>query len=96
VRSGERLGAILGVVVRDDVAKLATGSIYSARKRWPVNQARRAAARERRRALAQRLGVQRRVNCSGDQRGARVSHGDAVDSQRHTVDNGDGTTAVRF
>jgi hypothetical protein len=37
------LGAILGVVVRDDVAKLAAGSIYSARKRWPVNRAKRAA-----------------------------------------------------
>jgi hypothetical protein len=48
VLSGERLGAILGVVVRDDVAKLAAGSIYSARKRWPVNRARRAAVRERR------------------------------------------------
>ena len=31
--TGDRLGAILGVVVRDDVAKLAAGSIYSARKR---------------------------------------------------------------
>jgi hypothetical protein len=93
---GERLGAILGVVVRDDVAKLAAGSIYSARKRWPVNRARRAAARERRRALAQQLGVQCRGNCSGDQRRARVSHRDAVDSQRHATDNEDGTTAMRF
>jgi hypothetical protein len=25
-----------------------------------------------------------------------VSHGDAVDSQRHAADNGDGTTAMRF
>jgi hypothetical protein len=41
--AGDRLGAILGVGVRDDVAKLAAGSIYSARKRWPVNRARRAA-----------------------------------------------------
>jgi hypothetical protein len=96
VLSGERLGAILGVVVRDDVAKLAVGSIYSAHKRWPVNRARRVAARERRRALAQRLGVQCRGNCSGDQRRARVSHDDAVDGQRHVVDNSDGTTAMRF
>jgi hypothetical protein len=77
--AGDRLGAILGLGVRNDVAKLAAGSIYSARKRWPVNQARRAAARERRRTLAQRLGVQRRGDCSSDQRRARVSHGDAVD-----------------
>jgi hypothetical protein len=36
---GDRLGAILGVVVPDDAAKLAASSIYSARKRWPVNRA---------------------------------------------------------
>jgi hypothetical protein len=92
---GDRLGAILCVGVRDDVAKLAAGSIYSARKKWPVNRAIRAAARERRRTLAQRLGVQRRGNCSGDQWRARVSHGDAVDRQRHAAGNGEGLTAVR-
>jgi hypothetical protein len=93
--AGDRLGAILGVGVRDDVAKLAAGSIYSARKRWPVNRARHAAARERRRTLAQRLGVQHRGNCSGDQRRARVSHGDAVDRQRHAAGNDEGLTVVR-
>jgi hypothetical protein len=44
--AGDRLGAILGVGVRDDVAKLAAGSIYSARKWWPVNRARRAAGND--------------------------------------------------
>ena len=47
--AGDRLGAILGVVVRDDVAKLAAGSIYSARKRWPVNRAITRGDRERKR-----------------------------------------------
>jgi hypothetical protein len=56
----------------------------------------RAAVRERENLLAQWLGVQRRGNCSGDQRGARMSHGDAVDKQRHAADNGDGITAVRI
>jgi hypothetical protein len=32
--AGDRLGAILGVVVRDDVAKLAAGSIYRKSERW--------------------------------------------------------------
>jgi hypothetical protein len=42
----------------------------------------------------QRLGVQCRGNCSGDQRRARRSHGDAVARLGHVVDNGDGTTTV--
>jgi hypothetical protein len=33
--AGDRLGAILGVVVRDDVAKLTAGSIYRPSERWP-------------------------------------------------------------
>jgi hypothetical protein len=82
--------------VGDDLAGLAGGSIYRARKRWPVNRARRAAARERKSSLVQRLGVPCRGNCSGDQRRARVSCGDAVERGRHVADNGDGTTAVRF
>ena len=32
--AGDRLGAILDVGVRNDVAKLVTGSIYSRLKRW--------------------------------------------------------------
>jgi hypothetical protein len=32
--AGDRLGAILGVVVRDDVAKLAAGSIYRFSEQW--------------------------------------------------------------
>ena len=48
-------------------------------------QWRRVAVGGGRRTLAQWLGVQRRGNCSGDQRGARVSHGDAVDRQRHAA-----------
>jgi hypothetical protein len=81
--------------LQDDLAQLPGPSIYSARKRWPVNRAIRAAARERS-SLVQQLGVQCRGNCSGDQRGARVSHGDAIDSQRHAADNGDGTMAMKF
>jgi hypothetical protein len=81
--------------VGDDLAGLAGGSIYRARKRWPVNRARRAAAREKKSSLVQQLGVQSRGNCSGDQRRARVSHGDAVDRQRHAAGNGEGLTAVR-
>jgi hypothetical protein len=56
--AGDRLGAILGVVVRDDVAKLAAGSIYSARKRWPGKK----------KALAQALGGFYRGGLSGDHR----------------------------
>jgi hypothetical protein len=33
--TGDRLGAILGGVVRDDVAKLTVASIYRERERWP-------------------------------------------------------------
>jgi hypothetical protein len=32
--AGDRLGAILGVGVRNDVAKLVTGSIYRQLRRW--------------------------------------------------------------
>jgi hypothetical protein len=45
--------------------------------------------------LAQVLRVQRRGNCSGDQRGAAKAYDDAVESESHAADNGDGTTAVR-
>jgi hypothetical protein len=31
---GDRLGAILGGLVRDDVVKLAAGSIYRRSERW--------------------------------------------------------------
>lgn len=33
--TGDRLGAILGGVVRDDVAELMAGSIYRLSERWP-------------------------------------------------------------
>jgi hypothetical protein len=80
--------------VRDNLTQLSRPSIYSARKRRPVNRGRRAAVIERRSSLVQRLGVQCRGNCSGDQRRARRSHGDAVARLGHAVDNGDGTTTV--
>jgi hypothetical protein len=32
--AGDQLGAILGVGVRNDVAKLVTGSIYRQLRRW--------------------------------------------------------------
>jgi hypothetical protein len=32
--AGDRLGAILGGLVRDDVVKLAAGSIYRRSERW--------------------------------------------------------------
>jgi hypothetical protein len=35
VLTGDRLGAILGGVVCDDVAKLTAGSIYRVQQRWP-------------------------------------------------------------
>jgi hypothetical protein len=54
--TGARLLVILGGEVGDDVAKLATGSIYSACKRWPVNQATTRGGRRRKRLLAQWLG----------------------------------------
>jgi hypothetical protein len=38
------------------------------------------------------LRVSCRGNCSGDQRGARRGHGDAVARLGHAVDNGEGTT----
>jgi hypothetical protein len=40
------------------------------------------------------IGVPCRGNCSGDQRRAGVSRGDAVARLGHAVDNGDGTTTV--
>ena len=33
--AGDRLGAILGVGVRNDVAQLGEGSIYRRSERWP-------------------------------------------------------------
>jgi hypothetical protein len=94
--TGDRLRMILGGWVLDYPTELAglqfIGIVGGGREfQWG-----RATVGGGRRALAQWLGVQRRGNCSGDQRGARVSHGDAVDRQRHAADNGDDLTVVRI
>jgi hypothetical protein len=45
--TGDRLGAILGGVVRDDTTELAVASIYSISERWPVNLAKTRGGRRR-------------------------------------------------
>jgi hypothetical protein len=59
--------------------ELVVASIYRDRQRWPRILVGTHSGRRKGRALAQWLGVLRRGNHSGDQRGARVSHGVAVD-----------------
>ena len=81
---------------RDDIAQLTQPSIYRGLKWWCSIWPSSAGGRRRRRALAQWIGVQRRGNRSGDQRGARADYGDVVERVRHVADNDDGLTAVRI
>jgi hypothetical protein len=69
----------IGALVLWWCSKLPWPSIYRGLRRWHVIRPSNAGGRRKRGALAQWIGVLRRGNCSGDQRGARVSHGDAVD-----------------
>jgi hypothetical protein len=71
--------------VDDDLAELVGASIYRAQRRWPGILTATCGGRRRKRLLAQWLRVLSRGDGSGDQRRARVSHGDAVDGQRHAA-----------
>jgi hypothetical protein len=66
--SGERLGAILGGLVRNYPTELAVRSIYRARERWPVNWTTTRGGRRRKRALAQALSGFHHGGPSGDHR----------------------------
>jgi hypothetical protein len=77
--------AILGGGVDDDLAELVGASIYRAQRRWPEIQMIMHGGRRKGRALVQWFRVLSRGDGSGDQRRARVSHGDAVDGQRHAA-----------
>jgi hypothetical protein len=83
--TGDRLGVILGGVVRDDTTELAVASIYSISERWPVNLAKTRSGRRRESSLAQGIRVLRRASHSGDQWRERAGHGDAVEKPRHTA-----------
>jgi hypothetical protein len=95
VSFGERLRVGLGRWFRDDVAQLPRPSIYRGLRWWRVIRPSNAGGRRKRGALAQWIGVLRRGNCSGNQRGARVSHGDAIDrletrgGQRRRLNSGE-------
>ena len=69
----------------DYLTELDTGSIYRARKRWPVNRTGRAAARGIRRPRARWIRVHSRGNYSGEPRRARVSRGGAVEKLGHAA-----------
>jgi hypothetical protein len=75
----ERLLVILGGWMLNYPTELAVASIYRDQQRWPGILVGTRGGRRKGRALAQWLGVLRCGSHSGDQRGARVSHGDAVD-----------------
>jgi hypothetical protein len=83
--TGDRLGAILGGVVRDDTTELAVASIYSISERWPMNLAKTRGGRRRESSLAQGIRVLRRGSHSGDQRRARAGYDDAVEMPRHVA-----------
>ena len=83
--TGDWLGAILGGVVRDDVAELTVASIYRERERWPGMGTMTRGGRKKGSSLAQWIRVLRRGSHSGDQRGARAGHGDAVEVPGHTA-----------
>jgi hypothetical protein len=71
--------AILVGGVDDDLAELVGASIYRAQRRWPEIRMTMHGGRRKGRALVQWFRVLSRGDGSGDQRRARVSHGDAVD-----------------
>jgi hypothetical protein len=77
--------AILGGGVDDDLAELVGTSIYRESERWPGILTATRGGRRKKKALAQRLGVQCRGNYSGEPRRARVSRGDAVERCRHAA-----------
>jgi hypothetical protein len=79
VHYSERLLVILGGWMLNYPTELAVASIYRDQQRWPGILVGTRGGRRKGRALAQWLGVLRCGSHSGDQRGARVSHGDAVD-----------------
>jgi hypothetical protein len=77
--------AILGGGVDDDLAELVGASIYRAQRWWPEIRMIMHGGWRKVRALVQWFRVLSRGDGSGDQRRARVSHGDAVDGQRHAA-----------
>jgi hypothetical protein len=78
-----RLEAILGGVVRDDLAKLTVGSIYTKRERWPgIGTMTRGG---RRRGCFTGVGVLYHGIHSDDQRRAKAGHSDAVEMPGHAA-----------
>jgi hypothetical protein len=71
--------------LHDDMAQLTVGSIYRESERWPWIRALTRGGRRWRRKRARWIRVQWRGSCSGDQRGARVSRGDAVERGKHAA-----------
>jgi hypothetical protein len=71
--------------VRDDLAELTEGSIYTKRERWPGIGMMTRGGRRRGVSLAQWIGVLYRGIHSGDQQRAKAGHGDAVEMPRHAA-----------
>jgi hypothetical protein len=69
--TGDRLGAILGGVVRDDTTELVVASIYSISERWPVNLAKTCGGWSRESSLAQGIRGIYRGSHSGDHGGSQ-------------------------
>jgi hypothetical protein len=67
-----------------NLAQQPRSSIYRRVKRWPVNLGRTRGGRKWRRR-ARWIRVQWRGSCSGDQQGAGVSRGDAVERGKHAA-----------
>jgi hypothetical protein len=75
----------LGGLVLDYPMELTASSIYSRQEQWPVNWTTTCGGRRSKKSLAQGIRGIYRGDLTGDDRTAKVSHGDAVNMPRYVA-----------